>query len=95
MVGRDTVTDVCRDKGRLSGEPSFVFLGAMRVRQSATAVCAANRKSDVMTRASQWPRHRHTHPSMSAKGAMATLRLYDGIFANDEAAGLPSGLLVR
>jgi hypothetical protein len=49
MVGWDTVTDICRDKGRFSGEPSFVFLGAMRVQQSATAVCAAIRKSDCVS----------------------------------------------
>jgi hypothetical protein len=55
MVGWDTVTDICRNKGRFSGEPPFVFLGAMRVQQSATAVCAAICKSDVMTQASQWP----------------------------------------
>jgi hypothetical protein len=41
MVDRDTVTDICRDKGRLSGEPSFVFVAAMCVQQSATAVRAA------------------------------------------------------
>ena len=52
MVGRDTVTDIFRDKGRFSGEPSFVFLGTMRVQQSATAVRTAIRKSDVMTQAS-------------------------------------------
>jgi len=67
MVGWDTVTDICRDRGRFSGEPSFVFLGAMRVQQSATAVCAAIRKSDVMTQASQWPRRRHAHSSMSLR----------------------------
>jgi hypothetical protein len=27
MVGWDTVTDICRDKGRFSGESPFVFLG--------------------------------------------------------------------
>jgi hypothetical protein len=37
MVGRDTVTDIFRDKGRFSGEPSFVVLGTMRVQQSASA----------------------------------------------------------
>jgi hypothetical protein len=68
MVGRDTVIDVCRDKGRFSGKPSFVFPGAMRVQQSATAVCAAIRKSDVMTQASQWPRRRHADSNMSALG---------------------------
>jgi hypothetical protein len=40
MVGWDIVTDIFRDKGRFSGEPSFVFLGTMRVQQSATTVCA-------------------------------------------------------
>ena len=68
MVGWDTVTDICRDKGRFSGEPSFVFLGTMRIQQSATAVCAAIRKSDVMTQASQWPRRRHAHSRTSPSG---------------------------
>jgi hypothetical protein len=72
MVGWDTVTDICRDRGRISGEPSFVFLGAMRVQQSATAVCAAIRKSDVMTQASLWPRRRHAHSSMSALRSIST-----------------------
>jgi hypothetical protein len=30
MVGWDTVTDICRDKGRLSGEASFASIGSMR-----------------------------------------------------------------
>ena len=75
MVGWDTVTDICRDKGRFSGEPSFVFLGAMRVQQSATAVCAAIRKSAVMTQASQWPRRRYAHSSMSTWFGRRTLFL--------------------
>jgi hypothetical protein len=33
MVGWDIVTDIFRDKGRFSGEPSFVFLGTMRVQR--------------------------------------------------------------
>jgi hypothetical protein len=71
MVGWDTVTDIYRDKGRFSGEPSFVFLGARRVQQSATAVCAAIRKSDVMRQASQWPRLRHAHSSILPYSTMS------------------------
>jgi hypothetical protein len=54
MVGWDTVTDICRDKGRLSGELSFVFLEAMRVQRSAIAVCAAIRKGAAKVRSGSW-----------------------------------------
>jgi hypothetical protein len=48
MVGWDTVTDICRDKGRFSGEPPFVFLGAMRVQQSASGDEFAARMLDAI-----------------------------------------------
>jgi hypothetical protein len=42
MVGWDTVTDICRDKGRFSGEPFFVFLGAISSLQLPSALPFAN-----------------------------------------------------
>ncbi len=39
MVGRDTVTNTCYDKGRFR-EPSFVSIGRMRFHQSAGPIAA-------------------------------------------------------
>jgi hypothetical protein len=39
MVGWDTVTDICRDKGRFSGEPSFASIGLMRFYGGLQADC--------------------------------------------------------